>query len=148
MVICQKVRLKNINKPIERGLEMKLFTLVIATFFVVVSACAFAQTTATQPQSAPKTDIKANVQDTKTTTQTAKSVTATVKIEEKGKIAEVKLVDANNKLCPVSGKPVSGKDFVVYNGKKYGLCCPICKAEFLKDPAKYIAKLEKEEVKK
>ena len=27
----------------------------------------------------------------------------------------------------------------VYNGKTYGFCCPDCRKEFLKDPAKYLA---------
>jgi hypothetical protein len=27
----------------------------------------------------------------------------------------------------------------VYNGKTYGFCCPDCRKEFLKDPAKYVA---------
>jgi YHS domain-containing protein len=51
-------------------------------------------------------------------------------------------IDAKNTVCPVSGEPVNGQDFVVYEGKKYGLCCPECKDMFLKDPAKYIKNLE------
>lgn len=52
------------------------------------------------------------------------------------------VVDAENKLCPVSGDPVSGKDFVVYDGKRYGLCCPMCEKKFNADPITYIEKLE------
>lgn len=52
-----------------------------------------------------------------------------------------RIVNVGNKVCPVTGKSVSGKDFVVYQGKRYGLCCPACKAMFLSDPAKYIANL-------
>jgi YHS domain-containing protein len=55
------------------------------------------------------------------------------------------VVAAGNKFCPVSGDPVSGKDFVEYNGKSYGLCCPGCAATFLKEPEKYIEKMEKQE---
>jgi len=55
------------------------------------------------------------------------------------------IVDGGNKLCPVSGDPVSGSDFVIYQGKRYGLCCPMCKGPFLSDPAKYIAKMVKQE---
>jgi YHS domain-containing protein len=54
-------------------------------------------------------------------------------------------VKVGNKYCPVSGEAVSGSDFVVYQGKSYGLCCPMCKKPFLSDPAKYIAKMEKQE---
>jgi len=55
------------------------------------------------------------------------------------------IMDAGNKLCPVSGDPVSGNDFVIYKGKRYGLCCPMCKASFLKEPEKYIAQMEAKE---
>jgi YHS domain-containing protein len=54
-------------------------------------------------------------------------------------------VDAGNKLCPVSGDPVSGSDFVIYQGKRYGLCCSMCKAPFLAAPEKYIAAMEAKE---
>src|SRR3989338_8081476 len=50
-------------------------------------------------------------------------------------------IDVGNKMCPVSGDKVSGKDFVEHQGKKYGLCCPMCAKDFKKDPQKYIARL-------
>ncbi len=59
--------------------------------------------------------------------------------------ARTGVVDVGNKLCPVMGGPVSGKNFVVYEGKRYGLCCPGCDKTFLSDPAKYIAKIERQE---
>ena len=46
-----------------------------------------------------------------------------------------------NKFCPVSGDKVSGKSFVEYHGKRYGLCCPMCAGKFKKNPEKYIAQL-------
>ncbi len=45
------------------------------------------------------------------------------------------------KTCPVSGDKLGdmGKPFVfVYKGQEVKLCCPMCKADFDKDPAKYI----------
>jgi YHS domain-containing protein len=46
-------------------------------------------------------------------------------------------------ICPVSGEKItSAKDAVghsTYKGKKYYFCCPMCKPEFDKDPAKYVA---------
>ena len=51
-------------------------------------------------------------------------------------------VDMGNTVCPVSGDKVSGKHFVVHEGKKYALCCPHCGKEFKKDPEKFIAQLE------
>ena len=59
--------------------------------------------------------------------------------------AAEKAVDAGNKLCPISGEPVSGTSFVEYQGKRYGLCCPGCKQMFLADPEKHIAEMEAKE---
>ncbi len=46
------------------------------------------------------------------------------------------------KICPVSGDKLGGdmgKPFVfVYQGQEVKLCCSMCKADFDKDPAKYI----------
>lgn len=53
--------------------------------------------------------------------------------------------DVGNKLCPVSGDPVSGQDFVEYQGKRYGLCCFGCKQIFLGNPSEYIAKMKVQE---
>lgn len=55
-----------------------------------------------------------------------------------------KLQDVGNKICPVMGGKVSGKDFYEYNGKRYGLCCPMCLATFAGDPEKYSAIADKE----
>jgi len=46
-------------------------------------------------------------------------------------------------VCPVMGGPVNPKVFVDYKGQRVYFCCGGCPAEFNKDPAKYIAKLEK-----
>ena len=59
--------------------------------------------------------------------------------------AAEKTVDAGNKICPISGEPVSGFAFVTYHGKRYGLCCPGCEKQFLSDPEKYIAQMEAKE---
>ena len=49
------------------------------------------------------------------------------------------------KTCPVSREKLGGdmgKPHVfVYQGQEVKLCCPDCKAEFDKDPAKYIKKI-------
>jgi YHS domain-containing protein len=49
------------------------------------------------------------------------------------------------KTCPVSGDKLGGdmgKPFVfVYQGQEVKMCCPMCKADFDKDPAKYMAKI-------
>jgi YHS domain-containing protein len=47
--------------------------------------------------------------------------------------------------CPVSGDKLGGdmgKPYVmVYQGQEVKFCCPMCKKDFDKDPAKYIAKI-------
>ncbi|MFA6599536.1 MAG: hypothetical protein WC352_01050 [Candidatus Omnitrophota bacterium] len=56
--------------------------------------------------------------------------------------AQAKIVDVGNTKCPVMGGPVSGKDFIVYEGKRYGTCCAGCPEEFEKNPGKYLASLK------
>jgi YHS domain-containing protein len=50
------------------------------------------------------------------------------------------------RTCPVSGDKLGGdmgKPFVfVYQGQEVKMCCPMCKADFDKDPAKYIKKIQ------
>ena len=55
------------------------------------------------------------------------------------------VVDAGNRFCPVSGDKISEKHFVEYNGKKYGLCCPMCANKFDKNPEKYLVKMAAQE---
>ena len=59
-------------------------------------------------------------------------------------------VNAGNTVCPVMGtKVVPGKALTVeHNGKLYNLCCPICVAEFKKNPEKYAYIAEKQMKKK
>lgn len=56
---------------------------------------------------------------------------------------EEAVIDAGNAICPVTGDPVNGKDFYVYKGKRYGLCCPMCVSIFANDPEKYSAIADK-----
>jgi len=53
-----------------------------------------------------------------------------------------------NKICPVSGATIAdtdlGKNTVEYKGKVYNLCSAGCKDEFLKDPEKYVAKVNEQ----
>lgn len=56
--------------------------------------------------------------------------------------AKTAAVKVNNTVCPVSGDKVnmSNPTTVEYKGEAYNLCCPMCTAEFLKNPEKYSAK--------
>jgi len=44
-------------------------------------------------------------------------------------------------ICPVMEGPVNKKIFTEYQGKKVYFCCPSCKADFEKNPEKYLPKL-------
>ncbi len=44
--------------------------------------------------------------------------------------------------CPVMGGKINKAIFVDHGGKRVYLCCKGCIAEFGKDPAKYVKKLE------
>lgn len=46
-------------------------------------------------------------------------------------------------VCPVMGGAVNTNLFVDFEGKRIYVCCKGCLPEVRKDPAKYIAKLEK-----
>lgn len=55
--------------------------------------------------------------------------------------AEESLVEAGNKICPVSKEAIGsmGEGYkIAHNGKVYNLCCEMCAAEFNKDPEGYI----------
>lgn len=59
--------------------------------------------------------------------------------------AEAKPKPDMQTTCPVSGdKPGKmGKPYVfVYKGQEVKLCCPNCKKDFDKDPAKYLKKIQ------
>ena len=56
-----------------------------------------------------------------------------------GSVFAANIVNANNKTCPVLGGAVSGKDFIIYKGVKYGFCCSGCVQTFKENPEKYIA---------
>lgn len=43
--------------------------------------------------------------------------------------------------CPVMKGPIDKEIFVEYKGKKVYFCCASCKAEFDKDPEKYVKDL-------
>jgi YHS domain-containing protein len=46
--------------------------------------------------------------------------------------------ETGQKTCPVMGKDVNVKIFTEYQGRKIYFCCEECKAEFAKNPKKYV----------
>lgn len=53
--------------------------------------------------------------------------------------------NVTNKLCPVSGGPVSEKYRTEYKGQYVYVCCEGCLGEFNKNPETFVAKMSKEE---
>ena len=49
-----------------------------------------------------------------------------------------------NQICPVMGNEVDPDLFVDYQGRRIGFCCPGCDERFLKDPEKYLKKVDAE----
>lgn len=47
-------------------------------------------------------------------------------------------------LCPIMGGPIDKTAYVDYEGKRVYFCCAGCKSSFLKDPEKYMRKMESE----
>lgn len=64
-------------------------------------------------------------------------------------LAQIKAVEIENKICPVSGKEIKKDEAVKveHEGKIYNLCCKMCVKDFKKNPQKYIQELEKMEKK-
>jgi YHS domain-containing protein len=53
--------------------------------------------------------------------------------------------NVTNKVCPVSGGPVSEKYRSEYKGQYVYMCCEGCLSEFNKSPETFVAKLSKED---
>src|SRR5437867_4470445 len=53
--------------------------------------------------------------------------------------------NVTNKMCPVSGGPVSEKYRAEYKGQYVYMCCEGCLKEFNQSPDKFVAKLSKED---
>ena len=56
------------------------------------------------------------------------------------------VVDAGNKICPVTGEKIDETTKVTYEykGNVYNFCCPMCIDKFKKEPQKYIDKVNQE----
>jgi hypothetical protein len=65
--------------------------------------------------------------------------------QPENKAVDTAVVVKKQTLCPImTNNPVNAKLFVDHDGKRIYVCCKGCIGDVKKDPAKYIAKLEKE----
>ena len=78
------------------------------------------------------------LQQTEKSNATAAEKPASMTVAETPKYTTDMVVNTKDYAC---GMPTSAgiNDTCHYEGKAYGFCSPECKAEFQKDPAKYIA---------
>jgi YHS domain-containing protein len=77
-------------------------------------------------------------------TTLALSVPAFAADEKKKEEGDAKKAKPINKLCPVEKGEVDPEVTVEHDGKVIGFCCSGCDTEFKKEPAKYMAVVEKE----
>jgi YHS domain-containing protein len=63
---------------------------------------------------------------------------------DKAKDAKKEAPKPINKICPVEGGKVDPSTAIEYKGKTIGFCCAGCDEEFKKDPAKFMAIVDKE----
>lgn len=49
-------------------------------------------------------------------------------------------------FCPVMGGKINKDLYADYEGKRVYFCCPGCREQFLKDPRKYLKKLQEQGV--
>jgi YHS domain-containing protein len=121
---------------------MKASTIILSTL-VVVFAFGFAGCKKKEGPAAPAkapTMKDMQTQTAKTAEDTKKAATATA--EDAKKTATTAAASVEQTTCPVmDGNKISKNVFVEYKGKKVYFCCEDCKAKFMADPDKYIAKL-------
>lgn len=83
-----------------------------------------------------------NAQPAKTQSMEGMTRQAMPAVEEANKTAAAATASVEQTTCPVmEGNKIDKNVFVEYKGKKVYFCCAACKAEFEKNPEKYIAKL-------
>jgi YHS domain-containing protein len=110
---------------------VSILILVAVAGLVALSGCE----KKTEPVKTPAMDMS----------KTAKDATAQAKqtAADAQKTAGAAVVAATEQtVCPVmAGNPIDKNVFVEYKGKKVYFCCESCKADFGKDPEKYIKDL-------
>jgi YHS domain-containing protein len=104
-----------------------------ATAVDTAKAAEKAQTAADQTAKTATDAANKAADTTKAAVDTAKATAATAEIAA--------AAAAEQTMCPVMEAPIDKSIFVEYKGKKVYFCCSKCKADFEKDPEKYIVKL-------
>lgn len=115
-----------------------LWTIVLVVSVVLGGGCKKKEVPATPAKEMSMEDMQK--QATKTAEDTKKAATATA--EEAKKTATATAASIEQTTCPImDGNKIDKNVFVEYQGKKVYFCCADCKAKFLAEPEKYLAKL-------
>ena len=111
---------------------MKTSTIILSTL-AVVFALGFAGCKKKESPAAPA----------KETTMKDMQMQAAKPAEDTNKTATTAAAaSVEQTMCPVmDGNKIDKNVFVEYKGKKVYFCCADCKAKFLAEPEKYVAKL-------
>ncbi len=104
-----------------------------ATAADTAKAAEKAQTAADQTAKTATDAANKAADTTKAAVDTAKATAATATVAAAAATEQT--------MCPVMEAPIDKSIFVEYKGKKVYFCCTSCKADFEKNPEKYIAKL-------
>ncbi len=115
---------------------MKTSTIILSTLAVVFALGFVGCKKKESPATPAKETTMKNMQmpAAKTVEDTNKTTTA----EDTNKAA----ASVEQTMCPVmDGNKIDKNVFVEYKGKKVYFCCADCKAKFLAEPEKYVAKL-------
>jgi YHS domain-containing protein len=111
---------------------MKTSTIISSTL-AVVFALGFVGCKKKENPAAPATETTTKgmqMQMDKTAADANKTATTAAK------------ASVEQTTCPImDGNKISKNVFVEYKGKRVYFCCESCKAKFLADPEKYVAKL-------
>jgi hypothetical protein len=122
----------NLNK-FRKEIQMKNTILVLAAIglAVLVGCTKKSEPKPAAPAAAPIMEMPKEVK------QTADKAAAEVQ-----KTADTAVAAIEQTKCPVlPNNPIDKNVFVEYKGKKVYFCCENCKAEFNKDPEKYVKDL-------
>ena len=117
---------------------MKTSTIILSAL-AVVFALGFVGCKKKESPAAPATETTMkNMQMQAEDTNKAATATA----EDTNKTATTAAASVEQTTCPVmDGNKINKNVFVEYKGKKVYFCCEDCKAKFLAEPEKYVAKL-------
>ncbi len=119
----------------KKAVNILMIALLVTGMSILLAGCKKKSDTPVMPESHDMDKMMDEAKDTADTMSEEAMKTAGAAIEE------AKTIAAEQTVCPVMKGPIDKSVFVEYEGKKVYFCCPSCKAEFEKDPAKYIKDL-------